>query len=83
MFLGNSSVRKKVSLGGASQRPETREDLVEKSRLERERRRREKQEDASARLIQARGVTTFQNTRSGPIEWAPRIARHLADIICR
>ena len=55
MFSGSSIPKKKVSLGGKSQRTESRDDLIEKTRLERERRRREKLEDASARLIQVGG----------------------------
>ncbi|GAX81158.1 hypothetical protein CEUSTIGMA_g8591.t1 [Chlamydomonas eustigma] len=54
MFNGTVGARKKVSLGGKSQKEGSRDDVLEKSRLERERRRREKIEDASARLIQAR-----------------------------
>ena len=53
MFSGSAvPAKKKISMGGKSQRAESREDLIEKTRLERERRRRDRLEDASARLIQ-------------------------------
>jgi hypothetical protein len=55
MFSGSSGPKKKVSLGGRSAKAENRDDLLEKAKVEREKRRREKLEDGSARLIQARG----------------------------
>ena len=54
MFSGSAIPQKKISLGGKSQRAESRDDLLEKTRLERERRRRDKLEDVSARQIQVR-----------------------------
>ena len=52
MFSGSSGPKKKISLGGKSARAENRDDLLEKARIERERRKREKLEDSSATLIQ-------------------------------
>ena len=55
MFSGSSGPKKKISLGGKSARAENRDDLLEKARIERERRKREKLEDSSATLIQVGG----------------------------
>ena len=57
MFSGSAIPAKKVSMGGKSQRAESRDDLIEKTRLERERRRRDRLEETSARLIQVRWQT--------------------------
>lgn len=51
-FTGQHSGRKKVALGGRSRAEETREQMLERTHLDRERRRQAKLEQKSATAIQ-------------------------------
>ena len=53
-FDGSASRTKRVALGGRSRAEESREQVLERTRLERERRRQQKLEAKSATTIQAR-----------------------------
>lgn len=52
-FTGTAGPKRKVALGGKSRAEETREQVLERTRLEREKRQRSKLEQKSALLIQA------------------------------
>jgi hypothetical protein len=54
MNFSGQGTRKAVSLGGRSRKQETADDLLQKSRLEREGRKRARLEDASSKTIQVR-----------------------------
>lgn len=54
MFTGSVGNKRRVNLGGSSKGAESREQVLERSKLERDRRKRNKLENASATTIQVR-----------------------------
>jgi hypothetical protein len=58
-FTGDFSRAKKISLAGSSSKAESREQVLERTRQERERRKQQKLETQSAIVIQVRGDFTY------------------------
>lgn len=52
MFTGSIGNKRRINLGGSSKGAETREQILERSKLERDRRKRNKLEASSATVIQ-------------------------------